>query len=66
MLGVSYPENNYVFQFFQFYKARVELELREKIKCNRTNNGREYIVKEFDEFYNQEGIKKQFIIAYTQ
>ncbi|KAL3846133.1 hypothetical protein ACJIZ3_003536 [Penstemon smallii] len=47
-----------------FY-ARVELEFEKKIKCLRTDNGREYTCNEFDNFCQQEGIKRQFTVAYT-
>ncbi|GJX47496.1 gag-pol polyprotein [Tanacetum coccineum] len=48
-----------------FYKARVELDSRKKIKCLRTDNRGEYTGDEFDTFCRQEGIKRQFTMAYT-
>lgn len=47
-----------VFPVFKVFKARIELDSGKKIKCLRTDNGGEYIGAEFDEFYNQEGIKR--------
>ncbi|GJW04001.1 gag-pol polyprotein [Tanacetum coccineum] len=54
-----------VFEVFKVYKARVELDSGKKIKCLRTDNGGEYTGDEFDTFCKQEGIKRQFITAYT-
>ena len=54
-----------MFSIFKSFKVRVELESRKKIKCLRTNNGGEYTSEEFDNFCQQEGIKRQFTVAYT-
>ncbi|GJX77801.1 gag-pol polyprotein [Tanacetum coccineum] len=54
-----------VFEVFKVYKARVELDSRDKIKCLRTHNGGEYTGDDFDTFCRQEGIKRQFTTAYT-
>lgn len=54
-----------VFEVFKAFKARVELESEKKIKCLRTDNGGEYTSDEFDAFCQQEGIKRQFTVAYT-
>jgi hypothetical protein len=43
----------------------VELESIKKIKCLRIDNGEEYTCDEFDNFYQHEGIKRQFTITYT-
>ena len=50
---------------FKEYKARVELESGKKIKCLRTDNGGEYTDGEFLTFCKQEGIQRQFTVAYT-
>ena len=47
-----------VFLVFKIFKARVELESEKKIKCLRTNNRGEYTSNEFDNFCQQEGIKR--------
>uniref|UniRef100_A0A2N9GLP2 Gag-Pol polyprotein n=1 Tax=Fagus sylvatica TaxID=28930 RepID=A0A2N9GLP2_FAGSY len=62
-----YPIKNKadVFPVFKIFKARVELESEKKIKCLRTDNGGEYTSVEFDSFCQQEGIKRQFTVAYT-
>ncbi|KAE8727661.1 hypothetical protein F3Y22_tig00005406pilonHSYRG00056 [Hibiscus syriacus] len=54
-----------VFSTFKNFKARVELDSGNKIKCFRTDNGGEYISEEFDDFCRKEGIKRQFIVANT-
>ena len=50
---------------FKEYKAQVELESGKKIKCLRTDNGREYTDGEFLAFCKYEGIQMQFTVAYT-
>ena len=54
-----------VFPIFKIFKVRVELEFDKKIKCLRIDNGGEYTGEEFDSFCQQEGIKRQFMVAYT-
>ncbi|KAL3833987.1 hypothetical protein ACJIZ3_008723 [Penstemon smallii] len=62
-----YPikKKSYVFSVFKIFKVRVELESEKKTKCMRTDNGGEYTSNEFDNFCQQEGIKRQFTVAYT-
>ena len=54
-----------VFAVFKIFKARIELESEKWIKCLKTDNGGEYTSDEFDNFCDQEGIKRQFTTAYT-
>ena len=54
-----------VFSTFKNFKARVELDSGNKIKCFRTDNGGEYTSEEFDDFCRKEGIKRQFTVANT-
>ncbi|KAH9680516.1 hypothetical protein KPL71_026569 [Citrus sinensis] len=54
-----------VFPVIKEYKAWVELESGKKIKCLRTDNGGEYTDGEFLAFCKQEGIQRQFTVAYT-
>ncbi|KAE8686521.1 Protein STRUBBELIG-RECEPTOR FAMILY 1 [Hibiscus syriacus] len=54
-----------VFATFKNFKARVELDSGNKIKCFRTDNGGEYTSEEFDDFCKREGIKRQFTVANT-
>ncbi|KAE8692644.1 hypothetical protein F3Y22_tig00110831pilonHSYRG00315 [Hibiscus syriacus] len=52
-----------VFSNFKNFKARVELDSENKIKCFRTNNRGEHSSEEFDDFFRKEGIKRQFTVA---
>ena len=54
-----------VFPMFKKYKARMELESSKMIKCLRINNGGKYTDGEFLDFCKQEGIQRQFTVAYT-
>ncbi|KAE8681548.1 hypothetical protein F3Y22_tig00111318pilonHSYRG00080 [Hibiscus syriacus] len=54
-----------VFSTFKNFKARVELDSGNKIKCFRTDNEGEYTSEEFDDFCRKEGIKRQFTVANT-
>ncbi|KAE8679683.1 hypothetical protein F3Y22_tig00111398pilonHSYRG00331 [Hibiscus syriacus] len=54
-----------VFSTFKNFKARVELDFGNKIKCFRTDNGGEYTSEEFDNFCRKECIKRQFTVANT-
>ncbi|KAE8669377.1 putative LRR receptor-like serine/threonine-protein kinase [Hibiscus syriacus] len=54
-----------VFSTFKNFKARVELDSGNKIKCFRTDNGGEYTSEEFDDFCRKECIKRQFTVANT-
>jgi len=50
---------------FKEFKALVENQTRKKIKIFRSDNGGEYISKEFIDFCKKEGIKKETIVPYT-
>ncbi|KAE8705938.1 hypothetical protein F3Y22_tig00110415pilonHSYRG00197 [Hibiscus syriacus] len=54
-----------VFSTFKSFKARVELDSGNKIKCFRIDNGGEYTSEEFDDFCRKEGIKRQFTMVNT-
>ncbi|KAE8675254.1 hypothetical protein F3Y22_tig00111689pilonHSYRG00088 [Hibiscus syriacus] len=54
-----------VFSTFKNFKALVEFDSGNKIKCFRTDDGGEYTSEEFDDFYWKEGIKRQFTLANT-
>jgi transposase InsO family protein len=43
----------------------VENEMDSRIKCLRSDNGGEFTSKEFMDYYNNHGIKKQFSVART-
>jgi len=63
-----YPikRNTDVFLVFKVFKASVELKSGKKIKCLKIDNGGEFTSDEFNEFYQEEGIKRQFATTYTQ
>jgi transposase InsO family protein len=53
------------FENFNIYKEMVDNEIDSKIKCLRSNNGGEFTSKEFMEYCNNHGIKRQFFVART-
>jgi transposase InsO family protein len=53
------------FENFKIYKEMVENEMDSKIKCLRSDNGGEFTSKEFMDYCNNHGIKRQFFIART-
>ncbi|KAE8689292.1 putative Retrotransposon protein, Ty3-gypsy subclass [Hibiscus syriacus] len=65
MLGVPIKKKSDVFSTFKNFKARVELDSGNKIKCFRTDNGGEYTSEEFDDFCRKEDIKRQFTVVNT-
>ena len=44
---------------FKWYLARVEKETRKSLKCLISDRGGEFTSKDFEEFYNDKGIKRQ-------
>ncbi|KMQ89436.1 retrotransposon unclassified [Lasius niger] len=50
---------------FKAFKALVEKQHDAKIKTIQSDNGREYINKEFDEYLKEQGIRRQLTTAYT-
>jgi transposase InsO family protein len=50
---------------FKVYKEIVENEMNSKTKCLRYDNGGEFTSKEFMEYCNKHGIKRQFFVAKT-
>jgi transposase InsO family protein len=53
------------FENFNIYKEMVETEMDSKIKCLIYDNGGDFTSKEFMEYYNNHGIKRQFFVART-
>ena len=53
-----------IFQFFKTFKAFVEIQTGNKIKVLRTDNGKEYISKDFTDFLLAAGIVYEFSSAY--
>jgi len=54
-----------VTQAFKNYKQRVENQTGLRIKRLRTDNGREYLSKDFNDFLKEEGIQRQLSVEYT-
>lgn len=54
-----------VFQAFKRFKSAVELETSQKIKSIRTDNGCEYLSREFSNFLEEAGIQRQLTVQYT-
>ena len=50
---------------FQEFKALVENQIGKKNKVLRSDNGGEYTSHAFDEYCQQEGIKRQLTVPYT-
>ena len=61
MTWVYFLKEKYeAFRKFKVFKNLVENEKEEKIKCLRSDNGGEFTSNEFDLFYEENGIKRQF------
>lgn len=54
-----------VFAAFVKYLAKAERETGNKIKRIRSDNAKEYVSKEFNQFLEAKGIKREFSIEYT-
>ena len=54
-----------VLMYIKKFIASVEVESNKKVKSLRSNNGGEYISKEFFDFCKQRGIKREFTAPYT-
>jgi transposase InsO family protein len=66
MTAVFFLKNkSEAFENFKIYKEMVENEMDSKIKCLRYDNGGEFTSKEFMDYCNNHGIKRQFFIART-
>ena len=53
------------FSKFQEFKSLVENESNKKIKTLRTDNGGEFIKKEFNAYLSKHGIQHQKTVSYT-
>ena len=53
------------FENFKVYNEIVENEMDSKIKCLRYDNGGEFTSKEFMDYFNGHGIKRQLFVART-
>ncbi|CAM8942693.1 unnamed protein product [Rhodiola kirilowii] len=53
------------FETFKTWKTMVENQTDLKLKCLRTDNGLEFCKKAFNEFCNENGIKRHLTVPYT-
>ena len=51
------------FGCFKIFKEQVENETKLNLKCLRSDNGGEFTSKEFNHYYEEHGIKRQFSVA---
>ena len=58
-------EKSEAFEKFKIFKAMVENEINQTIKCLRLDNGGEFTSNEFNDFFEIHGIKIQFSAAKT-
>lgn len=62
---VLLKENSKAFEHFKKIKAWVENEKYLKVKFLRSDGGGVFTSKEFEEFYEEQGIRRQFSVART-
>jgi hypothetical protein len=61
MTWVTFIKEKYeAFEKFKYFKSLVENETDSKIKCLRPDIGGDFTSYEFDEFYENHGIKRHF------
>jgi hypothetical protein len=66
MTAVFFLKNkSKAFENFKIYKEMVENEMDSRIKCLRSDNGGEFTSKEFMNYCNNHGIKRQSSVART-
>jgi transposase InsO family protein len=53
------------FKHFKIYKEMVEIETYSKINCLRSDNGGDFVSKEFMEFYSEHRIKRELSATRT-
>lgn len=56
---------NEVFGAFKHFKTFVENQTGHKIKCLQSDNGKEYVNQEFDDFLKKNGIKRRLTVTHT-
>jgi len=61
---IFYVKNQKELNMFKIFKARVEKEICTCLSYLRTNKGREFLSKEFDDFCQSEGIHIQLTTSY--
>jgi transposase InsO family protein len=66
MTAVFFLKNkSEAFENFKIYKEMVENEMDSRIKCLRSDNGREFTSKEFMDYWSNHEIKRQFFVTRT-
>ena len=58
-------EKNQVLPCFKEYVSMVKRQTEKKVKVLRSDNGTEYVNKDFDLFLKRTGIERQLIVPYT-
>lgn len=56
---------NEVFNAFKQFKAQIENQTGRKIKCLQSDNGKEYINREFEDFLKKEGIRRRLTVTHS-
>ena len=66
MTTISFLKKKYeAFECFKIYKELVKNEINLKIKCLRSDYGREFTSKLFQQYCDENGIKRKFSTART-
>ena len=65
MWSILLREKSDAFEKFKMFKSLVEKDVDKKILTLRTDRGGEFTSKEFQEYCNKEGIKRQLTAPYT-
>ena len=54
-----------VFEYFKEFKTMIEKQIERCIKILRSNNGGEYVSRDFKKYCKENGILQQFIVLHT-
>jgi transposase InsO family protein len=65
LVFIAFNKKYDVFYTSNKWKYLVENETRKRLKCLRSDNGREYCSKEFDDFFSYHGIRREKIVPGT-
>ncbi|KMQ86103.1 retrovirus-related pol polyprotein from transposon tnt 1-94 [Lasius niger] len=65
IFGYFIKSKDQVLSTFKDFKVMIENQSEEKIKCIRTDNGREYVNKDYTNFLTQNGIRHELSCPYT-
>jgi transposase InsO family protein len=53
------------FEKFKIFKALTETQIGKRLKAVRSDQGGEFMSRDFKEFYNEHGIKREYTIPRT-